>query len=53
MNTRQSVAIQMLGEREKLNHAKTQGNIDLLLELIHSDELLVTNTATNNKDLKM
>lgn len=52
--SKQSIAIQLLGDKEKYNHARQYGNLDLLLDLIHSDELVAIahykqEQITNNK----
>jgi hypothetical protein len=42
LNPRQSITVQLLGDKEKYNHARQEGNLDLLIDLIHSDELVVS-----------
>lgn len=42
------MTIQLLGDKDKYNHAKQYGNLDLLLDLIHSDELAYSNSGGGN-----
>ena len=38
LSSTQSMAVKMLSDREKFGLAKTKGDIELLLELMQSDE---------------
>ena len=44
MTANKSMAIRMMGDKEKFAIAKAEGNVELLLEMIQCDETIHSNT---------